>query len=78
MLEPTSRAVSRIWATQGRYLRENMMRVFIEGIGHVEITNEFDERLNHAMANLSNETERMIETAQQITMENDNEDNDDD
>lgn len=55
MPELTAPAVDRIWAIRGRYLRENMMRVFIKGIGHAETTNESDEMLSHAMADLPDE-----------------------
>ena len=76
--ELTAQAVSKVWTTQGRYLRENMIRAFIEGIGHEDTTDVSNEMLSHAMADLPNETARMIETAQQMKVESDEEDSSDD
>ncbi|MCJ1426394.1 hypothetical protein MMC29_004297, partial [Sticta canariensis] len=79
MPELTSPALSTVWATQGRYLRESMIRAFIEGIGHEDTDAETDEILSHAMNDLPNETARMVETAKQMKVESDEEgDSDDD
>lgn len=78
MPELTSPALSTVWATQGRYLRESMIRAFIEGIGHEDTDAEIDEMLSHAMSDLPNETTRMVETAKQMKVESDEEGSSDD
>lgn len=78
MPELTAPAVSRVWAMQGRYLSQNIMRAFIEGIGHEDTTDEADEMLSHAMDELPNETARMVETAKQMRVESDESDSSDD
>ena len=78
MVELTTPAISRVWATQRRYLRENMIRTIIEGIGHEDIDAETNDTLIHAMNDLPNETARMVETARQMTVESEDEDSSDD
>jgi hypothetical protein len=75
--EATTTSLSKVWATQGRYLRENMIRAFIEGIGH-EDPGDFDptELLNHAKKDLPNEHEIMIENARLLDVESEAEDSD--
>src|SRR5437773_12165895 len=34
MAGATNPSLTKVWATGGRYLRDNMIRAFIEGIGH--------------------------------------------
>ena len=78
MPELTSPALSRVWVTSERYLRESMIRAFIEGIGHEDTDAETNEMLSHATNDLPNDTSRMVETAKQMKVESDEEGSSDD
>lgn len=80
MSELTTPALTKVWATQGRYLRENMIRAFIEGIGH-DAPDVDEEMMKHAKENPSDgdmELKDMVETAKSLDVESEEEDSDDD
>ncbi|MCJ1462585.1 hypothetical protein MMC07_001187 [Pseudocyphellaria aurata] len=77
MPELSTPATSRVWATQGRYLRKNMIRAFIEGIGHEDTDAETSNMLSHAMDDQPDETDRIVKTAKLMAVESDDEDDSD-
>ena len=80
MSELTTPVLTKVWATQGRYLRQNMIRAFIEGIAHDSPEADSEMLMEHAKEkeNVTDEMIEMIETAKAIVVESDEEDSDDD
>jgi hypothetical protein len=63
--EATTPALTKVWGTQGRYLRDNMIRAFIEGIGHDDgLPVDSEDLVSHAMKQMPNETTQMIKSAE--------------
>lgn len=78
MPESTTPAIDQVWATPGRYLRESMTRAFIEGIGHEDPNDGgAEEMLSHAMEDLPNEMAKMLEDANEMKVESDQEEESD-
>lgn len=74
MTEVTSPALTRVWASGGRYLREKMIRAFIEGIGHDWPTLDPGKMLEQAQHDLPNETQEMLASAEALNVESEDED----
>ncbi len=72
--EATTPALTKFWGTQGKYLRDNMIMAFIEGIGHDDgLPVDLEDLRSHAMKRMPNETTQMIKTAEQLNVESDDE-----
>ena len=79
MAEVTTPALTKVWGTQGRYLRDNMIRAFIEGIGHDDgLPVDPDDMMSHALEPIPNEVTSMIETSRFVDLESEDEDSDED
>lgn len=62
------------WTTAGLtkvYHRENIIRAFVEGIGHDDKNDHDEDFLKHAMDDLPNETADMLRTARLVDVESD-------
>jgi hypothetical protein len=74
----TTSASSKVWETQERYLKKNMIRAIIECIGHDEKEEDAKRMLSHAQRELSNEMTRMIQTTAALDIESEDKDEDGD
>ena len=44
--------LSRVWATEGKYLRKNLILALIEGIGHEQPTADVENLLQHVAGDM--------------------------
>ena len=81
MAEFTGPKLTKVWATGGGYMRDNMIRAFVEGIGHdnpsgpgSQVTLDPSDLLEHAQPDLSDEAEALVRSIQATEIDSDDED----